>query len=84
MSTNSALAFPDFLYQRPDLEKEEKAFREVLADLTSATSIEAAVAAVERIDAIRAGISTAQNILKMTLRLFGKVGGRQQRMFLTE
>lgn len=62
MSSNPTLAFPDFPYARPDLEHEEQAFRSVLADLTSATNTEAAITAVERIDAIRAGISTAQNI----------------------
>lgn len=62
MSTNPALAFPDFPYERPDLKKEEDAFRTVLADLKSASSVETAIAAVERIDAIRAGISTLQNI----------------------
>ncbi|MEM6770671.1 MAG: M3 family oligoendopeptidase, partial [Bacteroidota bacterium] len=62
MSTNPDLAFPDFPYVRPDLAKEEAAFRAVLSTLETAEDVEAAIKAVDRIDAIRAGIATAQNI----------------------
>jgi M3 family oligoendopeptidase len=62
MSTNPQAAFPDFPYDRPDLGEKEIAFRAVLEELKAATSTEEAIDAVERIDSIRAGISTVQNI----------------------
>lgn len=62
MSTNPELTFPDFPYARPDLEKQESAFRQVLEELKNADSVNAAIAAVEQIDSIRAAISTVQNI----------------------
>ena len=62
MSVNPEPAFPDFPYERPDLELQERAFRAVLAELTAAGSVNDAIAAVEQIDSIRAGIATAQNI----------------------
>lgn len=62
MSTNPAPAFPDFTYERPDLEKSETAFRAVLAELETAAKISDAIAAVEQIDSIRAAVATAYNI----------------------
>lgn len=62
MSTNPTLAFPDFAYVRPDLDQQEKAFRAVLAELKKASSVEAAIDAVEQIDRIRAAVATAYNI----------------------
>ncbi len=62
MSTNPAPAFPDFVYERPDLAKSEAAFRAVLAELEQAPTIDEAIAAVEQIDRIRATVATAYNI----------------------
>ena len=62
MSQNPALKFPDFPYERPDLEAREKAFRLVLDELKSADGINDAIAAVEQIDLIRSGVSTSYNI----------------------
>ncbi|MEM1357372.1 MAG: M3 family metallopeptidase, partial [Bacteroidota bacterium] len=62
MSKNPSIAFPDFTYKRPDLEKQEKAFRAVLAQLAEADSPKAAIVAVEGIDSIRASVATAYNI----------------------
>ncbi len=62
MSQNPILTFPEFPYARPDLEKQEAAFRSVLEELKAAGSINAAIAAVEQIDTIRSGVATAYNI----------------------
>lgn len=62
MSTNPATAFPDFVYERPDLATSEKAFRDVLARLDQAATINDAITAVEQIDSIRAAVATAYNI----------------------
>ncbi|MEM9930565.1 MAG: M3 family oligoendopeptidase [Bacteroidota bacterium] len=62
MSTNPAPAFPDFTYERPDLEKSEAAFRAVLAELEQAEVVTEAIDAVEQIDKIRASVATAYNI----------------------
>jgi M3 family oligoendopeptidase len=62
MSVDPTASFPDFAYVRPDLEAKEAAFRAVLAELESAASIDDAIAAVEQIDSIRAGVATAYNI----------------------
>jgi len=62
MSTNPSKAFPDFVYERPDLGKSEVAFREVLTKLEGADSVEAAISAVEQIDAIRSSVATSYNI----------------------
>lgn len=62
MSVNPTASFPDFTYVRPDLEVKETAFRAVLAELESAATVNDAIAAVEQIDSIRAGVATAYNI----------------------
>ncbi len=62
MSLNPEASFPDFAYERPDLEKQEAAFRAVLAELVAADTINDAIASVEQIDSIRAGVATAYNI----------------------
>lgn len=62
MSTNPSLTFPDFPYSRPDLEQQEAAFRAVLTTLKEAESPQAAIVAVEQIDAIRSAIATVYNI----------------------
>jgi len=62
MSKNPQVAFPDFVYERPDLEKSEAAFRAVLSELEEAETINDAIAAVEQIDSIRAAVATAYNI----------------------
>ena len=58
----SQLSFPDFQYQRPDLDRLESAFHSVLEELKTAESLSDASAAVEQIDAIRASVATAYNI----------------------
>ena len=58
----SQLSFPDFQYQRPDLDRLEAAFQAVLEELKTAESLSDASAAVEQIDAIRASVATAYNI----------------------
>lgn len=62
MSTNPTTAFPDFTYERPDLEASEAAFRAVLTELDNSATINDAIAAVEQIDSIRAAVATAYNI----------------------
>ncbi|MCP9237049.1 M3 family oligoendopeptidase [Lewinella sp. JB7] len=58
----SQLTFPDFAYERPDLDRLETAFNAVLEELRSAEHLHDAIAAVEQIDSIRASVSTAYNI----------------------
>ena len=58
----SQATFPEFTYARPDLDRLEHAFNEVLETLKSAASVNDAIAAVEQIDAIRASVATAYNI----------------------
>ncbi|WP_116125593.1 M3 family oligoendopeptidase [Lewinella sp. IMCC34183] len=58
----SQLTFPEFEYQRPDLDRLETAFNQVLEELKTAETVNDAVAAVEQIDAIRASVATAYNI----------------------
>ncbi len=58
----SQLTFPEFEYQRPDLDRLEHAFHAVLAELNTAETVNDAIAAVEQIDAIRASVATAYNI----------------------
>ena len=62
MSTNPAPAFPDFAYERPDLERAGEQFRAVLDELKVATALNDAIAAMEQIDSIRSAIASAQNI----------------------
>ena len=62
MSQNPTLTFPEFPYERPDLDKQEANFRAVLEALKNADTINDAIAAVEQIDAIRSGVATAYNI----------------------
>ncbi|MBC6994981.1 M3 family oligoendopeptidase [Neolewinella lacunae] len=62
MSLSPNFAFPDFPYQRPDLEADARAISNIIEELTAASSPERAAAAVERIDDIRARVSTAYNI----------------------
>ena len=62
MSKNPQLSFPEFPYERPDLQAQEDNFRAVLEELKSADSVNAAIAAVEQIDLIRSGVATAYNI----------------------
>ena len=62
MSTNPTTAFPDFDYQRPDLDRLEAAFKTVLEEFKTAAGPQEAIAASEQIDAIRASIATAYNI----------------------
>ncbi len=54
--------FPDFPYQRPDLDQLETAFNAVLAELTAAETINDAIASVEQIDSIRASVASAYNV----------------------
>ena len=56
------LTFPDFKYQRPELDRLEEAFGAVLEELKTAATLNDAIAAVEQIDAIRASVATAYNI----------------------
>ncbi len=58
----SHVSFPDFQYQRPDLDRLEAAFQAVLEELKTAETLSDASAAVEQIDAIRASVATAYNI----------------------
>ncbi|WP_420458627.1 M3 family oligoendopeptidase [Neolewinella sp.] len=58
----SQLSFPDFQYQRPDLDRLEAAFQAVLEELKTAETLSDASAAVEQIDSIRASVATAYNI----------------------
>ena len=58
----SQLTFPEFEYARPDLDRLEAAFNAVLEELQSAEEINAAIAAVEQIDAIRGSVATNYNI----------------------
>lgn len=62
MSTNPNITFPDFAYERPNLEKSEAAFRAVLTELEGADTVEAAITAVEQIDGIRSSVATSYNI----------------------
>jgi M3 family oligoendopeptidase len=62
MSIDPQAAFPDFVYQRPDLKESEAAFREALARFEAANDPAAAAAAMEDIDAIRAHVATQYNI----------------------
>ena len=62
MSLNPEATFPEFPYARPDLAAQESAFRAVLAEFMAAEGINEAIAAVEQIDSIRAGVMTAYNI----------------------
>lgn len=59
---STPLTFPEFPYQRPDLEASGTAFAAAVNDLRSAADPAAAVAATERADVIRADLATAQNI----------------------
>ncbi len=58
----SRLTFPEFTYERPDLNRLEAAFNAVLEELKTAESLNDAIAAVEQIDSIRASVATAYNI----------------------
>ena len=58
----SQLTFPDFKYQRPDLDRLEAAFNAVLEALKTADHLHDAIAAVEQIDSIRASVATSYNI----------------------
>ena len=62
MSTNPHLTFPEFTYERPDLEAAGEKFAAVLEAFRRADSINDAVAATEQIDSIRSAVATAQNI----------------------
>lgn len=58
----STLTFPEFKYQRPDLDRLEVAFNAVLEELKTAENLNDAIAAVEQIDSIRASVATSYNI----------------------
>ncbi len=58
----SQLTFPEFTYERPDLDRLEAAFNAVLQELKTAQTVNDAIAAVEQIDSIRASVATAYNI----------------------
>ena len=58
----SQLTFPEFTYERPDLDRLEAAFTTVLQQLRDAETLNDAIAAVEQIDSIRASVATAYNI----------------------
>ena len=60
--TATPQTFPTLPYARPDLGAREENFRAVLAELQRAETINDAIAAVEQIDAVRAGVATAYNI----------------------
>ena len=62
MSSNPTTAFPDFAYERPDLDRLSAAFTAVLEELRAAATPAAAAAAIEQIDSIRSGVSSAYNV----------------------